>query len=407
MKAKVFFLLVAIVMSATTIKAAVASGTCGTNLTWTVNTKDSTLIINGYGPMDASVPFNFEQYHSYIKYLYLPEGMTTIGYEAFKYFNNLVRVNIPKSITKSGNGAFKNCDKLDSVFITDIAAWCSIDFYWDKYYNGATSNPLVKAKHLYLNGEKVTDLIIPDSVKYIGNYSFSDCSDLKTLVIQEGDSIVGTHAFMNCKSLTSVTFPTTVKYVRTGAFSGCEDIKHVHITDLAAWSQIHFAYNNKYDSISNPLYYAKHLYLDGEKITNLEIPEGVDRIGGCAFFGCVDFTSISIPSSAVFVGERVFRHCPNISTLVVNATTPPENAKYCGINPANCTLYVPEESIEVYSNTLWWEDFYQILPIENSITSLETINRMQDTEKTKLLYNGCLYINSHDETFTIQGQRVR
>lgn len=403
---KIFTFVILLFASVVTANAAVASGTCGTNLTWTVNTKDSTLVIEGYGPMDASSPFSFAQYNSYVKYLYLPEGMTAIGYEAFKYFSNLLRVNIPSSVVKSGNGAFKNCEKLDSVLITDIASWCAIDFYWDKYYNGATSNPLVYAEHLYLNGEKVTDLVIPDSVKIIGNYAFTNCTDLETLVLQEGDSLIGKHAFMGCTSLNSVSFPTSLKYVNSGAFSGCEQVTGVHITDLAAWSGVHFGYTYGYDSISNPLYYAKNLYLNGEKVTRVELPEGIERIGQCAFLGCSDLTHVILPGTINFIEDRAFRHCNNIVSFVVGALTPPDNGRNCGIRNTSCTLYVPEESVETYANSVWWEDFFDIQPISNYGTGMDNI-ASNKSNASKVVCDGVIYIQRGDKTYTIQGTEIR
>ncbi len=365
---KILSIIYALVMIISSTYAAIQTGTCGTNLSWSINTRDSTMVIEGFGKMNSPSPFSFEQYKSYVKYLYLPEGMTSIGYEAFKNCTNLVRVNIPRSILQSGNGAFKSCEKLDSVLITDIASWCAIDFYWDKYYNGATSNPMTNAKHMYVNGELLTDLVIPDNVKVIGNYAFINCEDLKTLVIQEGDSIIGISAFSHCTSLTTVTIPSSVKEVWYGAFSGCAKITKVNIADIGAWSSISFSfYSYTSDSITNPLYYAKSLYLSGEKVTDLVIPEGVKYIGQYAFHNCKDLVSVTLPSTTISVGGNAFRYCSNISKLTVAATIPPENARYCGIRNSKCKLYVPEESIDTYANSVWWEDFLEIRAIGSQL----------------------------------------
>lgn len=359
---KIYTLLLALMANVCFVQAAIETGSCGNNLTWTLDTKDSTLTVEGYGPMSSngSPAWAWSYYKSYIKYVYLPEGLTNIASEAFKGCSNLVRINIPKSLTGSGSGAFKDCNNLDSVFISDIAAWCNISFYYDKYYNGATSNPLVMAKHLYLNGAKLTNLVIPDSVKSINSYVFCNAVDIKSLTIQEGDTIIGISAFSGCSSLNSITLPSSLKEVQYGAFNGCANAKGVYISDIAAWCRIYFGYY-KYtsDSISNPLYYAHHLYLNGEKVTDLVIPEGEQYIGQYALDGCSDLTSVVIPSSMLNIKNNAFWKCTNISRFIVNATTPP-NARYCGLNNTSCKLYVPIESVETYSNTIWWEDFASI-----------------------------------------------
>ncbi len=363
---KIYTLLLALMANVCFVQAAIETGSCGNNLTWTLDTKDSTLTVEGYGPMSSngSPAWAWSYYKSYIKYVYLPEGLTNIASEAFKGCSNLVRINIPKSLTGSGSGAFKDCNNLDSVFISDIAAWCNISFYYDKYYNGTTSNPLVMAKHLYLNGAKLTNLVIPDSVKSINSYVFCNAVDIKSLTIQEGDTIIGISAFSGCSSLNSITLPSSLKEVQYGAFNGCANAKGVYISDIAAWCRTHFGfYKYTGDSISNPLYYAHHLYLNGEKVTDLVIPEGEQYIGQYALDGCSDLTSVVIPSSMLNINNNAFRKCTNISRFIVYATTPPNNARYSGLKNSSCKLYVPAESVDTYTSTVWWEDFMSIRAI--------------------------------------------
>ena len=96
----------------------------------------------------------------------IPNSVTSIGFAAFSGCKGLTSVTIPNSVTNIGEKAFNNCSGLTSVLISDIAAWCNIDF--DNY----NSNPLYYAHHLYLNGEEAKDLVIPDSVKSIGDRAF-------------------------------------------------------------------------------------------------------------------------------------------------------------------------------------------------------------------------------------------
>ena len=72
--------------------------------------------------------------------------------------SGLTSVTIPNSVTEIGFQAFFGCSNLTSVHISDLAAWCKIEF------GGDYSNPLYYAHHLYLNGEEIKDLVIPNSV---------------------------------------------------------------------------------------------------------------------------------------------------------------------------------------------------------------------------------------------------
>lgn len=94
-------------------------------------------------------------------------------------------------------------DRLTAVHITDIAAWCEIDFVGYYYW----SNPLYYAHHLYVNGIEIKDLVIPDGVKSIGNFAFGGCSGFTSVTIPNSVTSIGVDAFEDCD------IPTIVSHI--------------------------------------------------------------------------------------------------------------------------------------------------------------------------------------------------
>ena len=229
------------------------------------------------------------------------EGTEEIGEGAFRTCINMVAVSMPASLKRIGDYAFATCNALDAVVLADIGAWCSVSIAYsaNPFYNGAA---------IYLNEELVTDLVIPGTVKVVAPDVFTN-AEFTTLVISEGVEEIGHGAFAAInmhRTTTDITLPTTLKKVGASAFA--DNQGDVHISDLAAWCNIEFANDS-----SNPLYGEK-LYINGELVDNLVIPEGVTEIKAFAFVGG-KFTSVTLPDSVLSVGKEAFSSCDNLERV--------------------------------------------------------------------------------------------
>ena len=249
----------------------------------------------------------------------IPSSVTTIGAHAFDGCSGLKSVTFGENsqLTSIGSYAFRGCNGLTSVFIGDIEAWCSIDFY------GMDSNPLYYAHNLYLNGELVTELVIPDGVKSIGSSAFEGCSGLISVTFGENSQLtsIGSSAFEGCSGLISVSFGENSQLTSIGssAFDGCSGL-----------TSVSFGENSQLTSIG--------LYaFDGcSGLTSIEIPSGVTSIGLYAFDGCSGLTSIEIPASVTSIGDNAFRGCDGL-TISCEATSKPSGWD-TDWNKSNCTV---------------------------------------------------------------------
>lgn len=256
------------------------------------------------GPEVQAIPNNFVK-GSKIDEITIPNSVTYISNSAFEACTSLTSINIPNStisvgskafyncsgienlsignsVTSIGSNAFSGCTNLKRVNISNLGAWCGFQF------ESETDNPLHYAGSLYLDGQELTNLVIPDTITAINAYVFD-----------------------NCKSITSVTIPNSVTAIGASAFEGCENLTRVDISSLEAWCSIQF----ETAGISNPLFYARHIFLNNHEINNLVIPNTITAINAYTFENCISITSVIIPNSVTKIGSWAFSDCIGLTDV--------------------------------------------------------------------------------------------
>ena len=140
----------------------------------------------------------------------LPEGLLTIGEQAFRQCQNagFTSITIPASVTSIGADAFTSCNQLTSVTIAD------------------GSNLTTIGDYAFNSCKALGSINIPSSVTSIGNYAFSVCSALATVTIADDSNLttIGNNAFGSCSVLGSITIPASVTSIGQKAFYGCTDL---------------------------------------------------------------------------------------------------------------------------------------------------------------------------------------
>lgn len=219
-------------------------------------------------------------------------GVTTIGSYAFSECSSLTSVTMGNSVTNIGQFAFYKCTKLTDVHITDLAAWCAIDF--NDGYTSPYANPLYFADNFYWNGTPITDkLVIPDSATKIGKLAFVG-QNFSTVIIPDSVLSIGDHAFYNCTDLSTIIIGNGVRYIGWEPFW-----KTAYINNSANWE-------------NRELYIGNYLIDSKTYNGHVAIREGTLVIAESVFD---NIPSISIPKSVVTVGDDAFSNCYTLTTV--------------------------------------------------------------------------------------------
>lgn len=307
----------------------------------------------------------------------IPDTLKEINAYSFGEYGKLQSVTIGSGVEKIGEGAFA-CENITTLNYTgDIVSWCNIEF------ENWASNPLWAAHDFHLNGTKVTDLVIPDSVtklndfvfenasfnsvklssgltsignnafesninltnitfsnglKSIGDYAFSYCNRLTSVVIPDSVTTVGDLAFYNCSSMVSATVGDNVQTIGSNAFDGCTQLSTFtlgkSVTSIGGDSfknciNLHKVYYNgtlttwcniDFGNVwASPLYNEADLYIGNQLLTNLVVPNDVTKLEYCVFYNCKSIKSVTIPTSVKKIDSFAFYGC-NVSSITYLGT---------------------------------------------------------------------------------------
>lgn len=219
----------------------------------------------------------------------IPEGVASIGSDAFGFCYDLISATIPASVTNFGDYAFYDCYNLSSVTLED-----GLESIGEDAFEYCSTLPSID---------------IPGSVTNIGYAAFY-YTGLTNAVIEPGVASIGNYAFSACQFLTNITFPASITNVGDYVFYACPNFTAINVNA-----------NNLFFSSTNGVLFDKPqttlLLFPPGLSGNYTVPAGVTNIAALAFEYCNGITGITIPGSVSMIGEGIFENCDSLTNAVL------------------------------------------------------------------------------------------
>ncbi|MBQ8292514.1 MAG: leucine-rich repeat protein [Bacilli bacterium] len=246
-----------------------------------------------------------------VKNLIIPEGFTEINDYAFYDCSTLESVKIPTSVTRIGNYAFNGCKNLTELFIPNSVENLGSSAF--SYCNNLN-------KVIFEENSKIT---------YFSDRLFEGSKNLIEISIPKGvTDIYGlySYCFSTCFGLESIEIPSSVKYIGGQAFNYCVSLTNVYYQGtIEDWCNIYF------DSgmFSTPMQWATHFYMldennDYYEVTEIFIPDTINRIKNCQFYGFTNLEKIYIPKSVTYIGDDALYFGSNSTIYCESSSKPSE-----------------------------------------------------------------------------------
>lgn len=256
----------------------------------------------------------------------LPKKLTTIEIGIFRDCTSLAEIDIPDSVTSIGGAAFSGCTSLTEIDIPD-----SVTTIGSSAFKGCTSLSKVDLPkdltmiegYTFSGCSSLESIIIPDGVTAIGTWdehvisygntlygnTFSGCTSLKEIIIPDSVIKILDHAFSNCTSLESITIGRGVESLGDEWIASCRRLENITVSPE----------NKTYSSVDGVLFNKDKSELSaypiGNKRSSYTIPDGVEKIGKKAFYGCRYIESLTIPVSVAEIEASALGNCYDIRAV--------------------------------------------------------------------------------------------
>lgn len=180
--------------------------------------------------------------------------------------------------------------------------------------------------HAFYNCKSLKSVSLPNSLVTIGNYAFHSCSSIESIIIPNRVTKIGAVAFCGCTNLKTIKLSEKLTEIGSSAFTECKSIKNIDLpSGIKTINQQTFQYCTKLESILLPeglLSIDEFSFMGCSSLKLLTLPNSLVTINTRAFQNCKSLTEINIPSSVNTLGDQCFWNCQGLTRVSIpNSTT--------------------------------------------------------------------------------------
>ena len=238
---------------------------------------------------------------------------------------------IPDGVTKIADHVFEDTEVGGIIIPDSVKVIGDGAFAWNKDLSYIDlGNGVEEIGLMAFSGATVTTLKIPDSVRVIGESAFDSLENMTRLDLGSGVAEIGAYAFSNSNALTTLTIPESVERIGKGAFVWCVNIEEINLPDKDIEMGDGVFLENEKLKDNGMIILDGILYEYCGEEQNVVIPEGVTRICGGSFAYFSDPVSLVIPASVTSIGGNAFLDCKNLASVTFLEPGEPEDAALTG-----------------------------------------------------------------------------
>lgn len=257
------------------------------------NKKDKEIIIPSTHkgkPVTSINPEAFKDFTN-LERVVIPDTIDDISFEAFSGCTALKEINIPDSVKSFGGKAFYGCSSLTEITIPDGTKLGNEVFYGCT----ALTNITVKGSIVNVGSNVLTNTAYynddsnwENDLLYFENFLMNAKTTITGTVEVKENTVIAGYAFENCVNLEKVILPEEKIYsIAYGTFSGCEKLSYINLPDGL-------------ELISSYAFYGC------KSLAGITLPDTITQIGLYAFYGCTSLETINIPKNMYFLGNYAF-----------------------------------------------------------------------------------------------------